>query len=311
MRSFLKKTSLFLLPVLLAGAAMELLLSRIPNEYRTKNDALARDGGRIRTLVLGSSHTYFGVDPARLPPGAYNAAFVSQSLRYDSAILATRIDALPELKTVVIPISYFSLFFQLESGQAAALAKNYRLHLGIGPRPGPIERLQIVQSRLGNSLDRIRQHYLAGGTPPACSPSGWGIPPTKGAADMAASGRIEADRHIGYVEQGRSRHLSENVRCIEGILRLCRNRNIRVLFATLPATDHYLSRLDSSIWREIRDTLTRVVADNPNARYVDHSRAPGFDDADYFDADHLDSSGAAKYTALLAESLDSAWGSHP
>ncbi|MEK7391938.1 MAG: hypothetical protein AAB214_05160 [Fibrobacterota bacterium] len=306
MRSFLIKTILFLLPVFLVGVCMEALLFGVPNEYRAKNDALARDGKQIHTLVLGSSHTYFGVDPDLMAPGVYNAAFVSQSLRYDSAILATRLDSLPKLNTVVIPISYFSLFFQLESGQAAALAKNYRLHLGIGSAPNPIERLEVVQSRLETSIDKIWMHYLDGGTPPACSPSGWGIPPTKGAPDMAASGRIEAARHIGYVEQGRKHHLSENVRCLESMLRICRSRGIRVFLVTLPATRHYSSLLAPSVWNEIRDTVGRIIAVHPGTTYFDYSDVTGFDDSDYFDADHLDSSGAAKFTARLAKSLDSA-----
>jgi hypothetical protein len=123
---------------------MEALLFGAPNEYRAKNDALANGGERIRTLVLGSSHTYYGVNPDLMPPGAYNAAFVSQSLRYDSAILATRLDALPKLNTVVIPISYFSLFFQLESGQAAALAKKlpapFGNRFGSSPHRSPRNR---------------------------------------------------------------------------------------------------------------------------------------------------------------------------
>jgi hypothetical protein len=149
-------------------------------------------------------------------------------------------------------------------------------------------------------------HYLGGGTPPACSPSGWGLPPSKGAPDMAASGRIEAARHIGYVDQGRKQHLSENVRCLESMLRMCRTRGIRVFLVTLPATHHYSSLLAPSVWNEIRDTVGRIVADHPGTAYLDYSDLTEFDDSDYFDADHLDSSGAAKFTARIAKSLDSA-----
>lgn len=307
MRRFLIKTTIFLLPILLAGAAMEWLLYGIPNEYRSKNAAMARGGDRIHTLVLGSSHTYYGINPDLMPEGVYNSAFVSQSLRYDSAILATRLDALPRLRTVVIPISYFSLFFQLESGQASILAKNYKLHLGIGTPPPPLERLEIVHSRLEKSIHRIRRHYLDRDTTPPCSPStGWGIAPARRANDMAASAKVEAGRHIGYVRTGRSAHLAENVQCLRGILRLCQARGIKVFLVTLPTTPHYAALLDPSIWREIKDSVGNIVSGHPHAAYLDYSGADGFDDSDYFDADHLDSSGAAKFTALLAKSLDSA-----
>ena len=81
MRKFIIRTFLFILPVLAIAVSAEILLRK----YQTiihKSKYLDQHAGEIETLILGSSHTYRGINPDYIS-GKVNASYVSQSLNYD------------------------------------------------------------------------------------------------------------------------------------------------------------------------------------------------------------------------------------
>ena len=87
-KRFTLRIYLFLIPLVIAFAASEYLLRRhIPNLYSTKYEHFLESRHRIKTLVLGSSHTHYGIDPNYFSMPAYNLANVSQSLIVDLKLL--------------------------------------------------------------------------------------------------------------------------------------------------------------------------------------------------------------------------------
>ena len=106
----------------------EVVLRNIPNDYIYKKKYLDVYSNEIETLVLGSSHSFYGVNPAFFFKNTFNASHISQSFDYDLEILEKYDGYLGELKTVVIPISYFSLFHKLESGSESWRIKNYIIY---------------------------------------------------------------------------------------------------------------------------------------------------------------------------------------
>ena len=106
MKRFLLRTFLFLLPLALLLVGGELVLRLQPNAAKAKDNAMRLTGNLIDTLILGSSHAYYGLCPEIFGRNAYNAAQVSQTLKYDEFILNHY--ALPRLRTVVLTMSDFS-----------------------------------------------------------------------------------------------------------------------------------------------------------------------------------------------------------
>ena len=94
---------------------MEALLRNIPNDYQKKRAYLETNAHEIETLILGNSHSLAGLDPSYFDTKTFNAAHVSQSLNYDLAILNKYVDRPDSLKTIILSISYFSLYETLES----------------------------------------------------------------------------------------------------------------------------------------------------------------------------------------------------
>lgn len=99
---------LFALLLLLPLAMGEVYVRSLPNPSKHKHAYLLRHSRKVRVLILGSSHTYYGLCPERLGAHAFSAAQISQTLQYDDYLLHHY--PFDSLRTVVLPISDFTLY---------------------------------------------------------------------------------------------------------------------------------------------------------------------------------------------------------
>ncbi|MDE6682021.1 MAG: hypothetical protein K2J87_01180, partial [Muribaculaceae bacterium] len=97
--------SLLVTGLLLIG---EFIVRSIEPPYSYKAEWLRKNGDKINTLVLGSSHTYYGVNPSILGDSAFNLANISQTPEYDFALLKEFHPYMKNLKRVILPVSYFT-----------------------------------------------------------------------------------------------------------------------------------------------------------------------------------------------------------
>ena len=65
----------------------------------------------IKALFLGSSHTYYGINPEYFSRNSFNMSQMSQSLDLDYKILEKFEGRLSNIEYIILPISYFSLFY--------------------------------------------------------------------------------------------------------------------------------------------------------------------------------------------------------
>src|SRR5690606_38546314 len=100
---------LSLLPIILVWGATEVFYRSVENNYTYKNERIISEYKEIETLVFGDSHAFFGINPQYFSTKTFNIANVSQSLYFDELLLKKHIDSLPQLKTVILNISFFTL----------------------------------------------------------------------------------------------------------------------------------------------------------------------------------------------------------
>jgi hypothetical protein len=113
-------------------AIYEIRVSQVPsNQIAAKKHLLDGQKQSINVLVLGSSHSYYGILPGTFSKPAFNLSGVSQSLYYDDALLWRSIETMPSLKLVILPISYLSLESQLDEGVERWRGYFYRYEWGI------------------------------------------------------------------------------------------------------------------------------------------------------------------------------------
>ena len=157
-------TFLYLLPILVFFIVLEIILRQIPNVYSHKKNYLEANADKIETLILGSSHTYYGIDPVYFSSNnsVFNGAHVSQSLDYDYEILKRYAAKLNNLKTVVIPVSYFTPWSRLSNGSESWRVKNYVIHYKISKND---DKLKYHFAVLGSKFTVHIRHlasYLQG-----------------------------------------------------------------------------------------------------------------------------------------------------
>ncbi len=302
MKRFLIQTLLFGLFIVASLAAGELIVRSMENPYKIKQRYFCENPTGTRTVILGNSHSYFGIIPDMLPEKAVNLANVSQTLRYDRILLEHYADNLDSLRTVILPLSYTSLYdVDLEDTDEWWLAINYRIYMGIDRHPAfskygsELSHIAVYNSKLATFFGLAESNL-------SCDSLGHG---TSYSLDRKYEGWEEtgpefARRHTaGLHPEMEARNIAE----IDRIADFCRERGARLVLVTLPEFESYRANVDMA-----RLDRMRFVADSISTsrglKYLDFYADPRFGKDDFYDSDHLTSDlGATKFTRILAEEL--------
>ncbi len=196
MKRFIVNIIYFVSPILLVAIVMEFLLRHIPNDYLYKKTYLDNHSEEIETLILGNSHTFYGIDPVYFSTECFNVSNVSQTLTYDLEIIKKFQDRLIDLKTIVLPVSYFSLYDKLEANKESWRIKNYVIYCGIDA-PGSLRyHSEVLSNKLYVILRRLYTYYMKGVSAVSCTEKGCGkIHDSAGSRDLNVQGKNTALRH--------------------------------------------------------------------------------------------------------------------
>lgn len=278
--------------------SLEVAVRQVPNDHSLKRSLLDKHGAEIETVVLGNSHALYGVNPEFLKHPAANVANVSQTLEFDSYILATYAPKLTSLKTVMIPMSYFSIRMKLSEHVESWRVKNYRLYWGY-PAPFPIRNNFELMNGFGRHVKSVFRFYVRKVPNTTCSDAGFGLRyhHTLRPVDWPNTGKAAARRHTMALKRD---IVEENSRFLREIVKICRDRGVRVILFTPPAWKTYVENLSEEQMEEVRN-LCLSLSRAEGVEYVDLLKDPLFAESDFFDADHMNEKGAEKLTVRLQE----------
>ena len=74
MKKFLTYICLFSSLLLVLGIGFEVMLRRIPNSYKFKQEIIEKNSDKVKNLIIGSSVTNCSINPAYLADSTYFAA---------------------------------------------------------------------------------------------------------------------------------------------------------------------------------------------------------------------------------------------
>ncbi len=288
----------FILPPIMLLAAGEVYIRLQPNPSKYKHHFLTLHNSEVDTLILGSSHTYYGIEPEVLGKHAFSLAQVSQTLKYDNYLLHHY--PFENLRMVILPISDFSLYEELEDGPEWHMASRYRLYMqcDIHSRwsaygweftsfPTYCTKLkqlwtpsQMSWSRQGQGLEytmESRQEPWDNGT------------------ERALHNRYETFEKAPYG----MKHLHE-------IGTYCARRSIKLVLISTPLSESYRK---AQLHAQVEDTDKHIrdfIRMFPNTTYLDFRSSKSFSNHDFYDADHLNRAGAHKLTSTIASCLRNA-----
>ena len=232
MKKFSKQVFVFIVPLVLLATILELSLRQIPNDYEFKNTQLELHKDSIQTLMIGSSHIMYGLNPDYFNESAYNLGHVSQTIDMDYYLLEKYIKELPKLQTVVMRLSYTTLHEQLKTGSEAWRLKDYNLYYNLNVSNSLKYKSEILSVKLKNNLLRLKEYYVDNEKMITVEPSGWAhFDRDKADLPIDLLGFDTAKRHT--IEDDSS--VIENLEFLDKIVKLCDDEGVKLLLVTLPA----------------------------------------------------------------------------
>lgn len=295
MKKFIAYIAAFSAMVVAILIACEVYVEHVPNPYRHKHLWMTDHSADVSTLLLGNSHIYYGVIPSELGDSAFSLANVSQTYRYDYYLL--RHYPMPHLRNVVLPLSYASLWEDFEAQQVTHHIIYYRLYMDcdIHPRMGrygaELCHAPSMRQKL-KSLYTPRQMYW--------DERGWGLEYTlENRASEWENGRERAELNT-YTDTTLVR-LNEAL--LDSIAIYCESRGARLILVRPPVNITYRQATSRRQVMTNDRILARFMERHPGTHLLDMRADTCFTEQDFYDADHLNHSGAHRLTALIRHHL--------
>lgn len=306
MNKFLLKTIKFLIPILVSAILLEILVRQIPNDYLIKKEYLDKHSGEIETLILGSSQTYYDLDPGLIRGNSFNAGYVSQSLLFDFEILKKYEKSLTNLKTIILPVSYVTLFRFLKVGEEDWRVKNYLIYYDMDIKEPLKYHFEILSNDLIVNLKRLIGYYFKKRSFITSNDLGWGFKfYSNSHASLEENGRKTAELYTCDINSSETKKLYQaNLSLLDSIIEWSEKRGIKVVLFMPPSHEAFNSHLDPEQLRLTYNAANKIVKEHKNCCFFDFLNDLSFTEEDYYDANHLSDKGAKKLTVMINDTIN-------
>ena len=289
----------FIVPFIVILIAVEWGLRSIPNDYEYKEGRLSAMCDTVKVLSFGSSHGHYGIRPDCMNLPAFNIGMPSQSIKFDHFLFYKYIDKCPQLTHVILPVSYFSLFNELEEGAGWAVAKGYTIYMGYeGNGLNPIFNLELINKKKYLGLVKMIGGEMSFLT---CDSLGWGNKREFGNQKpnfISLASEIVMSHNASICTS-----IDMNVKRLKEMIATCAERDINVILLLTPTHSSYFNLLDSVHLNLTVSTCKSLEDEFPNTTYLNFLKDSSFVNEDFYDPDHLNTIGARKLTEKLNDYL--------
>lgn len=98
---------------------------------------------------------------------------------------------------------------------------------------------------------------------------------------------------------------TENIKILDDYLTLCEENDIRPIMFLPPMTEGYAKYFSKQKLDEFYYLVKKACGKHSSAIFIDGWKLQGFTDEDFFDVDHMNVRGAAKFSAFLNDFIES------
>lgn len=302
-KDYLFKIMFFVIPVVFCMVILEVLLIQIPNDYKYKRNYMDKNASEIETLVFGTSHTFASIMPEFIDGHAFNVAIGGQSIEYDYKIFNTYKSNFKELKTIILAISYPTLWFRLENHRRGfSLSFNYEKYFDLKDNSPVLNlpKFEVLNRPLQINYALINQHFIKRKQVMISQKYGWGKR-IKATPNFKTSGISEAKRQTIkklYSKENKEKK-RESINMIKDIIEWGQNNDVIIILLTTPTHYEYRKHLSDMQLKETKITANQIAHKYDNCFYIDMFEDNRFEDLDFRDAHHLSPSGAEKFSKIL------------
>lgn len=306
MKRFTTKIVFFGAPIFLVIIIMELCLRSIPSDYKLKKEYLDANSNEVETLILGSSQTFCGINPKYFTSKTYNASYLMQTLDLDFIIVNKYKDDFKNLKTIVLPISYFSLFSNLSFTLESWRIKKYAIYSDQNIFEKLLQNFELTNQRLNISVHRLKDYYIDKNSPLYSDSLGWAtFFKSENAEDLIETGKTTASYHRFDLDlEVVQKATKENELLLEEFLEWSENENIKIILFTPPAYKTYRDNLHIGQLNLTIKTANDIALKYSNCEYYNLINDSNFIANDFYDANHLSEIGAKKLSNIISNIIE-------
>lgn len=302
-KKILIRLCLFVSPILILIGYFEYQLKTKPfvSSYATKKYFIEQQLDSIEILVLGSSQTFNGINPACFTQKTFNLANVSQTIYYDKRLTLEYLPKLPKLKTVFINIGYFSFFYQLFDIKESWRDYYYLQHFGIRYKElnpfllnnylafSVYQPTHSVKLALHKFEDETAKEILFNGYQPKYTQDE--------ISDSSGKERVRVHNSESFAN--RKKEIEAD---LEDFVKLLTCKNIEVVFLTTPVYLTY-SKFCDKVVNKNNTGYIQSLCKKYSCQYLNFLEDKRFTKNDFFDNDHLKNNGAIKLSKIINDTL--------
>lgn len=246
-------------------------------------------------FATGISWTEMGLDGTRFKRRLFNLARSSQDLYYNFQTAKFALlcgGGYSRLKYVLIGLAPFS--FNYDVSKASTLSF-WMLHYLIAF--GDLHNFHMTAEDYKSLL---RPQYFSTRLP--LEPLDWNNPfeaktPLR---FMTPESRLNAREGINtWSKKFYPETRAENVKILDDYLTLCEENNVRPIMFLPPATEGYKKYFNRKMLDEFYYLIGQACKKHPSAIFIDGWKLQGITDRDFYDIDHMNIQGAAKFSTFL------------
>lgn len=291
------KLALLLVPLLLILASLEYFSRQIPNDYKLKNQYILKNGSQIQTLILGNSHTMYGLNPSYFSSNTYNLAFLSQSLEYDTKLFDHYQNELKNTQVIILPISYYTLFSTMISDHNEWMLKYYAIYMQVPMNWNLSYHLEIASEPLKNCIRKNYDYYMHDTATILCSSNGWAKKVGQRKYNSIEQNAADAVKRHTFPM---NKDFQFNLTILENFIQSAAKKNIQIILVTTPTQKYYAdSIMLQSNYKVMQKKLQIIDSKYSNCMYINSLKDTSFVKEDFYDSDHLNENGAKKYSIYL------------
>ena len=319
MKLFLKKILFFVLPLFAIVLIMDFYLTNMNSLYKEKVNGLSEHANEIEILILGNSHATYGVDPSSFSIFAFNIANVGQSIYFDKELTLQNLKKLTNLKYVLISLDYHSLYFSSQRGERNIWSyfgngikypsDNYKkadispFLFGYDPRVS----LSLLKKNILNKWEfRDEDYFIDYDVELGVSLTDTtvkGYISFSGTEQDVFNNEYYINRINGFdnlINSSTEKELVLNE--LGELISTLQSKGVKPIFFSTPTFREYNIFLDSSI---INNNLidSENLCKKYNIEFLDYSINHDFIKDEFFNPDHLNKKGAARFSRILDSRL--------
>lgn len=318
MKKFVFRALSFLLMPFLVIIITDIYLRTQNTLYKEKFSSALQNKDSVEIIILGNSHANYGVDPKKFDLNTFNLANVNQSIYFDKRLTLKLLENSEKLEYVFISLDFHSLYFSDQGirnvwsyyGNGIKYKNQNYLLENLSPSLfgyPPKVTLSIFRKRFLNYIkygDGALDIYVEKGVNPLDSIyNGYiGYEGTEGKAFLPKNLKSRAKT---FNKKYKNQKIKEEVISdLKSFIRVLKKNNITPILFTSPTFQEYNGYLKKE-YIAINNRDIEEIRLGENLIYWNFMDSPLFSKEDFYDGDHLNKRGAAKFSQILNDSLNS------